>query len=178
MAALLLLRERRRSGLRELVAEEHLAQIDKAEVNAVRIGADADGRELVVRVWPNGANIERGDEKGPLPADLAPDELTVERAEELLASGAAGPRVLGADPETGLAGARAHRPLRSVRAARRAGATGSKEKPKRASLFASMDPDDGDARATRSRCCRCPRSSAPTPTASRSPRRTVATART
>ena len=72
-------------GLRELVAEEHLAQIDKAEVNAVHIGVDAEGRELIVRVWPNGANIERGDEKAPVPADLAPDELTPEKAEELLA---------------------------------------------------------------------------------------------
>ncbi len=127
------------AGLRELVAEERIATIDMAVVNAVQVGHDADGNELVVRVWPNGANIERGDDKAPIPADLTPDELTPERAEELLAQGAIGPRVLGDDPETGL----------SVLALTgRFGPfvqlgevlDGSKEKPKRASLFASMEP--------------------------------------
>ncbi len=126
-------------GLRELVADEHLAQIDKAEVNAVAVGHDAQGAPLIVRVWPNGANIERGDDKGPIPADLAPDELTPERAEELLAQGAIGPRVLGVDPETDL-------PVLALTG--RFGPfvqlgeleNGSKEKPKRASLFGSMDP--------------------------------------
>ncbi len=126
-------------GLREMVADEHVAAIDKAEVNAVHIGHDAQGRELVVRVWPNGANIERGDDKAPIPADLAPDELTVERVEELLAQGAVGPRVLGTDPDTQL-------PVLALNG--RFGPfvqlgevqNGSKEKPRRASLFAGMDP--------------------------------------
>jgi DNA topoisomerase I len=125
-------------GLRDLVAEEHVAKIDKAEVNAVRVGVDAEGRELIVRVWPNGANIERGDEKGPVPAGLAPDELTPEKAEELLAI-PTGPRALGEDPETGL-------PVLVITG--RFGPfvqlgevpPGSKEKPKRSSLFSSMDP--------------------------------------
>jgi DNA topoisomerase-1 len=126
-------------GLRELVDEEHIAQIDKAEVNAVHVGHDAEGRDLVVRVWPNGANLERGDDKAPIPTDLAPDELTPARAEELLAQGAVGPRVLGDDPETGL-------PVLALTG--RFGPfvqlgelqNGSKDKPKRASLFATMDP--------------------------------------
>jgi DNA topoisomerase-1 len=126
-------------GLRDLVDEEHIAQIDKAEVNAVHVGHDADGHQLVVRVWPNGANIERGDDKAPIPADLAPDELTPPCAEELLARGAVGPRVLGDDPDTGL-------PVLALTG--RFGPfvqlgelqNGSKDKPKRASLFASMDP--------------------------------------
>ncbi len=127
-------------GLRELVAEDHVATIDKAEVNAVRIGHDGDGRELLVRVWPNGANLERGDEKAPVPADLAPDELTPARADEILARGAGGPRELGQDPETG---------LEVLALTGRFGPfvqlgqleEGSKEKPKRASLLAGMDPD-------------------------------------
>jgi DNA topoisomerase-1 len=125
-------------GLRDLVAEEHIAQIDKAEVNAVHIGVDGDGQELIVRVWPNGANIERGDEKGPVPADLAPDELTPEKADELLAL-PTGPRDVGTDPDTGLT---------VLVLTGRFGPfvqlgeqePGSKDKPKRASLFASMDP--------------------------------------
>ncbi|MEX1006501.1 MAG: type I DNA topoisomerase [Acidimicrobiia bacterium] len=127
------------AGLRDLVAEERIATIDMAVVNAVQVGHDADGNELVVRVWPNGANIERGDDKAPIPADVAPDELTRERAEELLAQGAIGPRVLGDDPETGM-------PVLALTG--RFGPfvqlgevpNGSKEKPKRASLFASMEP--------------------------------------
>ncbi|MFM8304060.1 MAG: type I DNA topoisomerase, partial [Actinomycetota bacterium] len=90
------------AGLRELIDEDHLATIDPAVVNAVRIGTDREGRAIVVRVWSNGATVECGDEKGPVPVDLAPDELTVERATELIAQGAAGPRVLGDDPDTGL----------------------------------------------------------------------------
>ena len=127
-------------GLRELVSDERLAQIDMAEVNAVHIGFDAQGVELIARVWPNGARIERGDEKAPIPAELAPDELTPEKAEELLAKGGGGPRELGDDPETGL-------PVLVLNG--RFGPfvqlgeqpEGSKEKPKRASLFASMEPD-------------------------------------
>jgi len=126
------------AGLRDLVAEEHVAKIDKAEVNAVHIGVDAEGRELIVRVWPNGANIERGDEKGPVPAELAPDELTAEKAEELLAI-PTGPREVGTDPETGLT---------VLVLTGRFGPfvqlgeqePGSKAKPKRASLLSAMDP--------------------------------------
>ena len=127
------------AGLKELVAEEHVATIDKAEVNTVHIGHDAEGRELTVRVWPNGANIDRGDERAPIPADLAPDELTPEMAEELLARGSGGPRELGTDPETGLIVlALTGRFGPFVQLGEQA--EGSKEKPKRASLFASMDP--------------------------------------
>jgi len=129
------------AGLRELTDEDHLATIDPAVVNAVTIGTDAEGREIVVRVWSNGATVERGDEKGPVPAELAPDELTLERAAELIAAGAAGPRVLGDDPGTGL-------PVLALTG--RFGPfvqlgelePGTKgEKPKRASLFADMTPD-------------------------------------
>jgi DNA topoisomerase-1 len=128
------------AGLRELVSDERLAQIDMAEVNAVRLGTDLQGNELVVRVWPNGARIERGEEKAPIPVDLAPDELTSEKAEELLAKGGGGPRELGADPESGLT---------VLVLTGRFGPfvqlgeqeAGSKEKPPRASLFASMDVD-------------------------------------
>jgi DNA topoisomerase-1 len=128
------------AGLRELVSDERLAQIDMAEVNAVHVGVDTQGNELIVRVWPNGARIERGDEKAPIPVDLAPDELTPEKAEELLAKGSGGPRELGTDPDTGLT---------VLVLTGRFGPfvqlgeqePGSKEKPPRASLFASMEPD-------------------------------------
>jgi DNA topoisomerase-1 len=131
------------AGLRELVDEAHLATIDPAVVNAVPIGVDAHGHEIVVRVWNNGASLERGEDKAPVPAELAPDELTIDRAEELLAQGAAGPRVVGTDPETGLAvlvlSGRYGPFVQLGELDTKAGKAA--EKPKRASLFADMTPD-------------------------------------
>ena len=127
-------------GLRQLVSEEHLAQIDKAEVNAIAIGVDESGAEIILRVWDDGESLYRGDEKAPVPADLPPDELTVEHALEILAKGAGGPRVLGVDPETDekvLVLTGRFGPFVQLGEL----AEGSKAKPPRASLFDSMDPD-------------------------------------
>ena len=127
-------------GLSELIDEEHLATIDPADVNAVHIGHDADGNEIIVRVWSNGASVLRGDEKAPVPVELCPDELTIEKAEELIKEGSGGPRVLGEDPETGM-------PVLVLSG--RFGPfvqlgemeEGSKEKPKRGSLLEGMTPN-------------------------------------
>ena len=108
-------------GLRELVDDEHLATIDPADVNAIRIGVNADGEEILVRVWSNGASVVRGDLKAPVPVDMPPDEMTIERAEELIEKGSGGPRVLGSGSRDRTPGARAHRAVRPVRAARRDG---------------------------------------------------------
>ncbi|MGN6523635.1 MAG: type I DNA topoisomerase [Actinomycetes bacterium] len=88
-------------GLKMLV--ENLGDIDAREVNTIPVG-----NGIVVRVGRYGPYLERdsGDggepQRAPLPEDLAPDELTLERAEELLAA-PSGDRELGADPETGRA---------------------------------------------------------------------------
>ena len=128
------------TGLKDLVNEEHLATIDPAEVNAVPIGTDEQGREVIVRVWNNGASVVRGEERAPVPVDLAPDELTVERAEELLEKGAAGPRVLGTDPDTGLTVLTItgrYGPFVQLGEME----DGSRDKPKRASLLSDMAVD-------------------------------------
>jgi DNA topoisomerase-1 len=128
------------TGLKDLVNEEHLATIDPAEVNAVPIGTDAQGREIIVRVWNNGASVVRGEERAPVPVDLAPDELTIPKAEELLEKGAAGPRVLGTDPDTALpvlALTGRYGPFVQLGEME----DGSKDKPKRASLFSDMEVD-------------------------------------
>ncbi len=128
------------TGLKDLVNEEHLATIDPAEVNAVPIGRDGENREIIVRVWNNGASVVRGEERAPVPVDLAPDELTIEKAEELLEKGAAGPRVLGADPESDLpvlALTGRYGPFVQLGEME----NGSKEKPKRASLLSDMEID-------------------------------------
>ena len=87
-------------GLRYLVSDDRLADIDPAEINSIPIGVDADGEAVVARVGRFGPYLRRGDATRPLPDDLAPDELTLERALELL--DAPTERVLGSDPDSGL----------------------------------------------------------------------------
>ena len=56
----------------------------------------------------------RRGERANIPVDLAPDELTAEKAEQLLAE-PSGDRELGTDPDTGLDDRREVGPLRPVR---------------------------------------------------------------
>jgi DNA topoisomerase-1 len=81
-------------GLHDLVTS-HLDEIDARAVNSIPI----PGTDAVVRVGRYGPYLERGEERVSLPADLAPDELTAAKVEELLAQ--PNGRVLGTDPETG-----------------------------------------------------------------------------
>jgi DNA topoisomerase-1 len=118
-------------GLHELVSD--LSAIDAREINSLEIG---DG--IVLRVGRYGPYLERDGQRASVPDELAPDELTLERAEELL-SEPSGDRELGHDPETGL-------PIVA-----RTGRYGpyvtevlpeeSKEKPRTASLFKTMSLD-------------------------------------
>jgi DNA topoisomerase-1 len=127
----------RRQGLKAAVAT-HLGDIDAREINSIPLGADADGVEIVARVGRYGPYLQRGDDRASLPEDLCPDELTVERALELLAA-PSGDRELGPDPDSGLAVlARAGRygPYVQLGAAVDGGT-----KPRTASLFKSMSPD-------------------------------------
>ena len=90
------------SGLQQQVAE--LGEIDAREINTIDIG---DGLHVRVgRYGPYLEDTEHLDAEGnprhaSLPETLAPDELTVAVAHELLENNAEGPRVLGTDPETG-----------------------------------------------------------------------------
>jgi DNA topoisomerase-1 len=83
-------------GLHALVTD-HLEDIDARDVNSIEIPGAAG---VVLRVGRYGPYLERGDERASVPDDMAPDELTAEKAEELLAK-PSGDRVLGVDPESG-----------------------------------------------------------------------------
>jgi DNA topoisomerase-1 len=83
-------------GLHALVTD-HLEGIDARDVNSIAI----PGTDIVARVGRYGPYLERGEQRASLPDDLAPDELTPERAEELLAQPAGAERTLGRHPETG-----------------------------------------------------------------------------
>jgi DNA topoisomerase-1 len=126
-----------RLGLKAAVAT-HLGEIDAREINSILLGAGTDGNEIVVRVGRYGPYLERGEERASVPDDLAPDELTIARAEELLAA-PSGDRTLGVDPGTGL-------PV-SVRSGRfgpyvQLGDAGEgSARPRTASLFSTMTPD-------------------------------------
>ncbi|WP_131103493.1 type I DNA topoisomerase [Ornithinimicrobium sufpigmenti] len=89
---------RRTEGLRDLVQD--LGDIDARAVSAVQIG---DGS--VVRVGRYGPYVEVEEDgevkRATVPDDIAPDEMTAEKAAELLAAAADDGRVLGTDPETG-----------------------------------------------------------------------------
>jgi DNA topoisomerase-1 len=88
------------SGLKRLVASG-LENIDPAALNRLPIGLDPGGVEIVARVGRYGPYLKRGEDTAPIPDKLAPDELTVAKALEIL-SAPRGGRVLGADPATGL----------------------------------------------------------------------------
>src|SRR5581483_11071099 len=106
---------------------------------SIPIGPDGDGTEVVVRVGRYGPYLQRGDDRASVPEDLAPDELTVEKAEELL-SAPSGDRELGADPATGLTVfAKAGRYGPYVQLGELD--TDSKEKPRTASLLKTMSLD-------------------------------------
>ena len=72
-------------GLKRLV-EENLDEIDAAAINTFLIGTDANGDEVVVKPGKYGPYVKRGEETAGVPDDLTPDELTLEKALELLAA--------------------------------------------------------------------------------------------
>jgi DNA topoisomerase-1 len=89
-----------RHGLQKMVSE-HLGDIDARSVNSIPIGLDAAGETVVARVGRFGPYVQRGEDRASIPEDLPPDELTVEKAVELIEA-PAGDRELGLHPETGL----------------------------------------------------------------------------
>jgi DNA topoisomerase-1 len=100
---------------------------------------EANGRAIEVRVGKYGLFVTDGQTRAPLPEDTVPDELTVQRAVELLAVAAEGPRKLCDDPATG-------KPV-YVKTGRfgpyvQLGEMEGDEKPKMVSLLQGMEPAD------------------------------------
>ncbi len=124
-------------GLKEEVAT-HLGEIDAREVNSIPIGDDAEGRAVVARVGRYGPYLQREDDRASIPEDLPPDELTIEKAEEMLAA-PSGDRTLGTHPDEGLPViARTGRFGPYVQLGE---AVDGGEKPRTASLFKTMSLD-------------------------------------
>ena len=121
-------------GLVDTVAGA-LEEADAREVNTIPFDG-GDGLEL--RVGKFGPYLQKGDDRVSVPEDMTPDELTLEKAEELFAA-PSGDRELGADPETGrTVWAKTGRYGPYVMLEKE---DGEKGKPKTASLFESMSLD-------------------------------------
>jgi DNA topoisomerase I len=119
-------------GLKALVSD--IGDIDPRDISSFPLA----GTDIVVRVGRYGPYLERDGQRANVPEDMAPDELTPEKAEELL-SIPSGDKPLGSDPVTG---------HELVAKAGRFGPyvtevlpEGAKDKPRTASLLKSMDLD-------------------------------------
>jgi DNA topoisomerase I len=119
-------------GLKELVSD--IDDIDARDVSSFPLA----GTDIVVRVGRYGPYLERDGQRANVPADLAPDELTQEKAEELL-NQPNGDVELGTDPATGhvlVAKAGRFGPYVTEQLPEEA-----KDKPRTASLLKSMTLD-------------------------------------
>jgi DNA topoisomerase I len=119
-------------GLKALVSD--IADIDARDVSSFPLA----GTDIIVRVGRYGPYLERDGQRANVPQDMAPDELTPEKAEELF-NQPNGEVLLGTDPVTGHA---------LVAKAGRFGPyvteqlpEDSKDKPRTASLLKSMSLD-------------------------------------
>ncbi len=83
-------------GLKRLLDQE----IDARTSCTLPLGEDPQGRGIAIRIGRYGPYLEREEERASIPEGLAPDELSLEKAVELLEKGS-GPTELGVDPDSG-----------------------------------------------------------------------------
>jgi DNA topoisomerase-1 len=89
-------------GLHALVATGD--DIEPREASRITIGRTADGERVAVRVGRFGPYLQIGDseQRVSVPDDLPPDELSLERALEMIGRAAESEQPLGHDPESGM----------------------------------------------------------------------------
>jgi DNA topoisomerase-1 len=130
-------------GLENLVEEKGQA----IDYPVIEVGTDPDsGLPVRVRIGRYGPFLQMGDssDEGPrasLPDDLAPADLTIEKALALLKAKAQGPKSLGSDPTSGLPVYVMHGRFGAYAQLGETPARGSKEKPRRASLGRDFSED-------------------------------------
>ncbi|MFN8549466.1 MAG: type I DNA topoisomerase [Candidatus Eisenbacteria bacterium] len=130
-------------GLQQMVAD-HLPAIDARKVNTIPLGEASDGEAVVLRVGRFGPFVNKGAKSASVPEDVAPDELSVEIALNLIERQNEPDRVLGTDPASGLpiyAKDGRYGPYVQLgdQPPPSKGRGKAKTKPKTASLFKSMD---------------------------------------
>ena len=87
-----------RPGLRPLL-DQKTSDIDPAEICSILLGQDKEGEDVFVRVGRYGPYLKQGETTAPVPLNTCPDELTIDRAKELLAAGAMAQEPIGHHPE-------------------------------------------------------------------------------
>jgi len=127
----------RRDGLRDLVTHR-LPEIDAAAINTFLLGDDPNGIPVIAKPGRYGPYVQRGDDTASIPDNLPPADLSVAKALELLALPKGG-KPLGTDPETDLTVFLMNGRFGPFVQLGEIGDEGV-EKPRTASLFASMDP--------------------------------------
>jgi DNA topoisomerase-1 len=124
-------------GLEYVTHEQH--EFDFAAINSLLLGTAPDGVEVSVRSGRYGPYLVHGDDRASIPEATEPDSLSVAVALELLAA-PSNDRELGTDEETGLPiflKAGRYGPYVQV-----GEMSNPKDKPKTASLFSTMSPED------------------------------------
>ncbi len=88
-------------GLKPLL-EAKVDEIDPREVCSIPLGSDEEGRDIIIRVGRYGPFLQRGESTANIPEGICPDEVTVEKATELIIHAEKADEPLGAHPESGL----------------------------------------------------------------------------
>jgi DNA topoisomerase-1 len=130
-------------GLREQL-DNKTKEIDPRLMSRFLVGEPTEGEhreEVYLRVGKYGPFLEQGERKASIPDGMAPDELNLPRAMELLEQGQTDDEPLGVCPDT-------HKPV-FLKIGRfgpyvQLGTPDDEEKPKNASLLKDMTPDDVD----------------------------------
>lgn len=81
--------------------ENKVEEIDPRGISRILIGKPDGGDEVYVRVGRYSPFVEQGEQTASLPEELPPDEVTMEKALELLAQAEKGDEPLGMCPDTG-----------------------------------------------------------------------------
>jgi len=125
-------------GLKQLLQNKS-EEIDARDIGRIAIGTPDGGEPIVVRVGRYGPFIEQGERRASLREDMAPDELTIALALEMLEQSAQSEEPVGHCPDTG-------KPV-FLKVGRfgpyvQRGTPEDEEKPKNASLLKGMKPED------------------------------------
>lgn len=88
------------AGLKPLVTKGE-ESIDPREVCGVPVGESDEHGKVEVRIGRYGPFLTNGENRAALPDGVAPDEMNLDKADELLTAAAKGPESLGKHPETG-----------------------------------------------------------------------------
>ena len=84
----------------QAVLNQAAEEVDPRAVCTIPVGLSPDGEQVDVRVGRYGPFLNMGETNADIPNELPPDELTLDKAVELLEERRRGPRVVGQDPAT------------------------------------------------------------------------------